>query len=226
MTQRTIADDNFITLISLLNKNKIPYWLCHGTLLGIVRDQNLIPWDHDIDVAIFQDDVSKKYITNLLIANDFINRGGDLKQALHFKKDQGRFVDINFYELNEKKDLYVNFCRIPKNNLIIRMLYTLANNAEYNGKNLRIVSFLRLFRPLFYTLQSLLDIWNLTFELKGYTVPVELLKEFTSIKIDNMTIRVPVKSIEICKYTYGENWDQPIKNFDWEADSPSTKVFK
>ena len=41
-----------------------------------------------------------------------------------------------------------------------------------------------------------------------------------------MKLRVPKENIAICLYTYGERWNQPIKNFDWEADSPSTKVFK
>ena len=36
-------DPNLIEIIDLLDKNKISYWVCHGTLLGIIRDKNLIP---------------------------------------------------------------------------------------------------------------------------------------------------------------------------------------
>ena len=49
-----MKDPNFIDTIDILESNKVPYWLCHGTLLGIVRDKNLIPWDDDIDIAIFK----------------------------------------------------------------------------------------------------------------------------------------------------------------------------
>ena len=39
-------------LADILNSNNIPYWICHGTLLGIIRDSQLIPWDHDIDIFV------------------------------------------------------------------------------------------------------------------------------------------------------------------------------
>jgi len=41
-----------LTTIDLLQKNKIPFWLEAGTLLGIVRDGDLIPWDKDADLGI------------------------------------------------------------------------------------------------------------------------------------------------------------------------------
>jgi len=44
-------DQNFVLAINLLNKHKIKYWLCHGTLLGVIRDNSLIEWDNDIDIA-------------------------------------------------------------------------------------------------------------------------------------------------------------------------------
>ncbi|RUR10164.1 LicD family protein [Legionella sp. km772] len=43
----------------LLNKNRITYYLDHGTLLGIVRDNCIIPWDKDIDFAVLIEDKDK-----------------------------------------------------------------------------------------------------------------------------------------------------------------------
>ncbi len=59
---REKVDQNFEEVIRLLNVNKIEYWICHGTLLGIIRDNELIPWDHDIDIAVWQDKSLKKKI--------------------------------------------------------------------------------------------------------------------------------------------------------------------
>lgn len=40
------------TVTSLLDERGIRYHLEGGTLLGIVRDQDLLPWDHDVDISI------------------------------------------------------------------------------------------------------------------------------------------------------------------------------
>ena len=62
MTSKSILDPNFITVINLLNENNIPYWLCQGTLLGIIRDNKLIEWDHDIDIAVWSGVVEKNIL--------------------------------------------------------------------------------------------------------------------------------------------------------------------
>ncbi len=38
--------------IKILEKNNIPYWVDEGTLLGIIRDGDLLPWDHDADMGV------------------------------------------------------------------------------------------------------------------------------------------------------------------------------
>lgn len=46
-------------ILDLLNKNNISHYVDHGTLLGIVRDNSLIPWDKDVDIAVFIEDKEK-----------------------------------------------------------------------------------------------------------------------------------------------------------------------
>jgi len=41
-----------IETIELLDRNGIVYHLEGGTLLGLVRDKDLLPWDHDVDISI------------------------------------------------------------------------------------------------------------------------------------------------------------------------------
>ena len=59
-------DRNFVEVINILNKNKISYWVCHGTLLGIIRDKKLISWDPDIDIAVLEKNNSRSKISKLL----------------------------------------------------------------------------------------------------------------------------------------------------------------
>ena len=39
---------------------KIPYWLDQGTLLGVIREGNLLKTDHDLDLGMWADDYRKK----------------------------------------------------------------------------------------------------------------------------------------------------------------------
>jgi len=44
---------------SLFRENKITYWITAGSLLGAIRHGEMIPWDDDIDLALFIDDLGK-----------------------------------------------------------------------------------------------------------------------------------------------------------------------
>jgi lipopolysaccharide cholinephosphotransferase len=48
----TSARKVLFTVTELLSKKNIPYHLEGGTLLGIVRDNDLLPWDYDVDISI------------------------------------------------------------------------------------------------------------------------------------------------------------------------------
>lgn len=48
----------------LLENNNIPYILDAGTLLGIVRENRLLPWDNDLDLSITKE-FEKKLLKNI-----------------------------------------------------------------------------------------------------------------------------------------------------------------
>ena len=64
------TDQNLHLLISILEENKIRYWVCHGTLLGIVRDKKLISWDHDIDIGVIESNINRKVLPLILKKKD------------------------------------------------------------------------------------------------------------------------------------------------------------
>lgn len=44
---------------TFLEKYNIPYWLEGGTLLGIIRENRLLPWDNDLDISIRSEDFDR-----------------------------------------------------------------------------------------------------------------------------------------------------------------------
>lgn len=48
-----------IDLSEIFNGNNLHYWLDFGGLLGIIRTGELIPYDKDIDIGIFEEDIDK-----------------------------------------------------------------------------------------------------------------------------------------------------------------------
>ena len=44
---------------NILENNNIPYFIEGGTLLGSIRHKGIIPWDDDLDIGIFKEDIKK-----------------------------------------------------------------------------------------------------------------------------------------------------------------------
>ena len=80
----------------VLEKEKIPYILEAGTLLGIVRENRLLPWDNDVDITItrqFESQLLKSLwkmrLLGLKVQAKYYDR--DLK---YFKKGELRIIKI------------------------------------------------------------------------------------------------------------------------------------
>jgi hypothetical protein len=43
----------------ILKKHGLSYWAAYGTLLGAMRHKGLIPWDDDLDICMYEDDMQK-----------------------------------------------------------------------------------------------------------------------------------------------------------------------
>lgn len=100
------ANDLILTISSILKD--LPHFYTFGTLLGIVRDGNLIPWDDDIDIAIFADDVDS--IQSAILKNvDLFGNLFDIKIYLRmYSTGKPASLTIDCIE-NNRKLFMVNF---------------------------------------------------------------------------------------------------------------------
>jgi len=220
-------DINFSETISILNKHNIKYWICQGTLLGIIRDKKLIPWDHDIDIAVWSGAISKNKIKEIMLSNNFSLKKKYLIEddLLTFTKKGGREVDFNFYEVTKEKNTnkkiaFVNWY-IPKN-FFCKVVEALSMANKYDGTLKYLIRSFFIFQPLFNRLRIFLINKKVFYRSAGYTQPIELLEEFKNISFHDISLTVPKKAEEYLNYVYGNDWKIPKKKFNWIKDSPST----
>lgn len=53
------AEKLLVAVSTIFEQHKIAYWLEGGTLLGIRRENRLLPWDDDIDISLHASELSK-----------------------------------------------------------------------------------------------------------------------------------------------------------------------
>lgn len=63
----------------LLTENQIKHWISYGTLLGCIRDKNIIPYDYDFDLGVIYQDVEKilnlNHTTKIKESKYFLEKG-------------------------------------------------------------------------------------------------------------------------------------------------------
>lgn len=98
--------------------NSIPHYYTFGTLLGIARDGNLIPWDDDIDIAIFAEDI-KQVQDKLLNTITEFEKLFDIKIYLRtYTNGKPASISLDCLE-NGRKLFMVNFdCMYVEGNIV------------------------------------------------------------------------------------------------------------
>ncbi|MCP4429395.1 MAG: LicD family protein [Gammaproteobacteria bacterium] len=97
---KLIAESMLRDIAALLDSCSIRYWLEGGTLLGIRRENRLLPWDNDIDLSIMDDQVAK--LSTLFSA---LKKAGYRVRTRHFEQSGDCFKagDIRLVKIRKKK---------------------------------------------------------------------------------------------------------------------------
>ena len=109
----TIALQMLKDITDLLDKNNIEYWLEGGTLLGIIRENRLLPWDNDMDISIKEEEYSKlldiiKKLNYIVWFKEFD------KDDAPFEKGKKRLIKIRnrkflFFRGEVALDIFIKF---------------------------------------------------------------------------------------------------------------------
>ena len=156
--------------------------------------------------------------------------------SLHFsiKDSKDKRLDINFYSRDASK-AYIKWAILSAG--LLPKIYNFSLNLIASNISLRkiiksnngiIMEFIKLLIafPLilirFILPKMLKKVLNKEsfkkHDLVGYSFPIELMKN-KKIKFLDVDIVVPVESKEVLKYTYGESWKTPKKDYIWYNDA-------
>ena len=140
---RTMAKHVLVRLCKELDRLNISYWIDYGTLLGIVRDNDLIHWDDDLDIKILKSELPKllEHIDDIVLIMNL----PEVRWGYHVNKHYtGKLHSISFI-VQEKDDTISDFNidlylyevdeELDKNHPLTRSApyYLKENRIEFEG---------------------------------------------------------------------------------------------
>jgi phosphorylcholine metabolism protein LicD len=181
-----------VTTVEILDELGLDYWLCNGTLLGLVRDGELIPWDGDLDFGLghLEDRaaIRRAFESRGMIVQDD-GSGSDYLTFIFM----GTKVDLNFFA--PQGDEMVTLWKVPKNSGWIRYIVAICSRMRL-------------------PIASIQCLWA----LEGYAQPTTALFPLGEATFYGKSMSVPRTPEVILEYTYGSEWKTPRRDYDWRRD--------
>lgn len=225
-----------IKAADILHEHDIQYWVTDGTLLGLIRENRILPWDSDLDLGVWKVDVSIPDIIRIFRENGFQYQDvlPDM-DSLHFRIS-GIQLDINLYteKFGETSVKWVTnpvkrFDRLSVQ--VINIIFEGQNNTAVSHAN--DINGVYLFKLLLQGFGRLLtekfreNIFNYArsrYVYLGSAYPSQLF-EFKKFIFKGYELNVPINSDEYLRLTYGDDWKTPNREYVWETDTCNLKVF-
>ena len=224
------TDPNLKDAIEILSRRNLRFWVNEGSLLGLIRDGELIEWDHDIDISLFSP--GPNFVS---LRGDFEKLGFEAQFAglrrpgeapIKFSRSGGRKIDLGVYELRsfgnreywthewfatDKFRPETTFSRIGV--LVLRVIHRLGYSSRVGlMKRLGLGTLLA---PLFVHLHSFLSrAWSLDATV-GYFIERSLLEDMVVFSYGDILCPVPRKAEQVLEALYGQDWRIPKKSLRW-----------
>ena len=215
----------------ILDKHKINYWLDEGTLLGAVREKKLIEWDHDIDLAIWYENITK--ITS--IVRELQKVGVEVcffEGKKHVKLiEKGYEIDINLYHLKDGQATRMWHVPNKHGRILDYLMWTIYLKNPENRK----------FSAPFFITKILVKASNVIpervnkrilrilfkiYEKNGCKIfrvamPSHFFTNLSTLEFYKMKFKVPKETERYLEYRYGKDWRIPKRDYVFYRDDQS-----
>jgi len=229
-----------IDVINISRKNNLHIWLNYGALLGMIRENRLLPWNNDAHLNCkYEKDFEYKCIQ---IVNDLERIGYrayyyPTNGSINIKKTKTG-VDVNINCVWAENNKYVRpheeAAQFKKKHVISYILYWLSRSmsiytSNINFKKLKTantrekIKIMLIIKNMIITKKIRKFLYKQLLNLSKYgpvyyqktAIPISFYKEFIDIDFYGSKISVPKKNKELLEYIYGNTWKTPINNWSF-----------
>ncbi len=228
------SDSNYIILKYVSDKlvdNNLEFWLEGGTALSAYRDETIFDWEHDIDLAIWYEDL-KKLLNSI---DQFISDGCKVKIQKGFP-----FIDnviqlfipeeitginphinqVDFYIYRKCGDFgYMRWLNAPTGyfSQSIRVVYFwLKSNLLISdiSKRYLIINYIIPKKMRYFIFKTFFYFYYRYGKCIYHVIPVKYFNELKKINLYNIFFNISKDTEGYLEYRYGKNWKTPDSEFN------------
>ena len=227
-----------IDVTSVAKQHGLDCWLNYGALLGMVRENRLLPWNNDAHICCIH---SANYKNQCI---KIVNQLEDLGYRAYYYPTNGtvnvkkRGVDVNINCVWKEKDMYVRPHEeaeyFAMKHGISHILYWLSRSMSIYTKRITLQKFLnsglkekikifliaknkiipkKIRKLLYLSFLKLSKIGKIKYQKTA--VPFYLYEKLVEMNFYNDKVLIPEKNIELLRYIYGDNWKIPMENWSF-----------
>ena len=225
-----------LEVLDILKGCSFRYWISQGTLLGLVREGRILPWDNDIDVSVWAHEVSQQEIIDIFKPYGFEIEyiPGDVG-CIHFA-GRSKHVDVGFYKVDSDSSTAAIKWVTPGGTALKKLLQFLVSvlNHDFQYRDIKGkgIGFKKIFYVILRPLVSIAPDYfqkvhdrlverygNFLFNYLGYSYPVSMLENIGTLDMFERSIPVPQDYEKFLQLTYGEDWRVPKQNYIWHEEA-------